>query len=78
MLYEWLDVRLFGWHKLNVHSMGPEVWSNLDLVHFACYYRSNSREGLKRFTIGICRPRRVHDHTVRSPEPRQRRLFPVV
>src|SRR6266850_7304028 len=78
MLYEWLDVSLFGWHKLNVHSMGLEVWRHLDLVHVACDYRSNGREGLKRFTIGICRPRRVHDHTVPSLEPPQGRLFSVV
>src|SRR5258708_4594261 len=59
MLYEWLDVRRSGWHKLNVHSMGPEVWSHLDLVHVACNHCSNGCEGLKRFTIGIRRPRRV-------------------
>src|ERR1700682_370645 len=78
MLYEWLDVRRSGWHKLNVHSMGLEVWSHLDLVHVACDYRSNRREGLQRFAIGICRPRRVHDHTVPSLEPPQRCLFSVV
>src|ERR1700682_1909494 len=43
MLYEWLDVRLSGWHKLNVHSMGLEVWSHLDLVHVACDYRFQKR-----------------------------------
>ena len=53
MLYEWLDVRLFGWHKLNVHSMRLEVWRHLHLVHIAWDYRSNGREGLKRFTIGL-------------------------
>src|SRR5882762_5149548 len=78
MLYEWLDVRRSGWHKLNVHSMGPEVWSHLDLVHVACNHCSNGCEGLKRFTIGIRRPRRVHDHAVPSLEPPQRRLFSVV
>src|SRR3954471_17783713 len=78
MLYEWLDVSRFGWHKLNVPSMGLEVWRHLDLVHVACDDRSNGREGLKRFTIGICRPRRVHDHTVPSLEPPQGRLFSVV
>jgi hypothetical protein len=78
MLYQWFDLRLFGWHKLNVHSMGLEVWSHLDLVHIACDYCSNGREGLKRFAIGICRPRRVHDHTVPSLEPPQRCLFSVV
>ena len=66
MPYEWLDLRFFGWHKLNVHSMGPEVWRHFDLVYVACDYRSNGREGLKRFAIGICRPRRVHDYTVPS------------
>src|SRR6266850_1710789 len=69
MLYEWLDVYFFGWHKLNVHSMRPEVWRHFDLVYVACDHRSNGREGLKRFAIGICRPRRVHDYTVPSLEP---------
>src|SRR5467141_2295656 len=75
MLYEWLDVRFFGWHKLNVHSMGPEVWRHFDLVYVACDHRSNGREGLKRFAIGVCRPRRVHDHTVPSLEPPHWRLL---
>jgi hypothetical protein len=60
----------FGWHKLNLHSMGLEVWRHLDLVHVTCDYRSNGREGLKRFTIGICRPRRVvHRQNRRGTPP---------
>src|ERR1700687_3784733 len=78
MSYEWLDLDFFGWHKLNVHSMGLEVCRHFDLVHVACDHRANGREGLKRFAIGICRPRRVHDHTVPSLEPPQRCLFAVV
>src|SRR6266850_4224631 len=78
MLYEWLDVRFFGWHKLNVHSMRPEVWRHFDLVYVACDHRSNGRESLKRFAIGIYRPRRVHDHTISRLEPPQRRFFSVV
>src|ERR1700730_6045531 len=78
MPYEWLDVCFFGGHKLNVHAMGLEAWSYLDLVHVACDDGSNGREGLKRFTIGIGRPRRVHDHTVPSLEPPQGCLFSVI
>src|SRR5258705_13866576 len=69
---DWLDLRLCGWHKLDVQSIRPEVWRHFDLVYVACDHRSNGREGLKRFAIGICRPRRVHDHTVASLEPSQR------
>src|SRR5438477_4454513 len=78
MSYEWLDLGFFGWHKLNVHSMRLEVWRHFDLVHVACDHRSNGHEGLKRFAIGICGPRRVHDHTVPSLEPPPRCLFFVV
>jgi hypothetical protein len=39
---------------------------------------SNGREDLKRFAIGICRPRRVHDHTVPSLEPPHWCLYSVV
>ena len=78
MLDEWLDVRLSGWQKLNVDSIGLELWRHLDLVHVACDYRSNGREGLKPFAIGVYDPRRVHDHTVPSLEPPQRCLFSVV
>src|SRR3954464_15984918 len=78
MLKKWLDVYFFGWHKLNVHSMRPEVWRHFDLVYVACDHRANGREGLKRFAIGICRPSRGHDQPVPSLEPSYRYPLSVV
>src|SRR3954468_6698182 len=75
---DWLDLRLCGWHKLNVQSIRPEVWRHFDLVYVACDHRANGREGLKRFAIGICRPRRVHDQPVPSLEPSNRYPLSVV
>src|SRR6202521_4869069 len=58
--------------------MGFEGWRHFDLVHIARDPRSNGGEGLKRFAIGICRSRRVHDDTVSSPKPPHCCLFSVI
>jgi hypothetical protein len=75
---EWFDLRFFGWHKLNGHSMRLEIWRHFDLVRVACNHCSNGCEGLKRFAIWVCRPRRIQDHAVPSLEPPHWCLFSVV
>src|ERR1700674_723892 len=58
--------------------MGLEGWRHLDLGDIACDHRSNSCEGLKRFALGIGRPRRVDDDTVPRSKPPHCCLFSVI
>src|SRR5882762_6824593 len=78
LLYEWLDRRFLGRCEVTVHSMRLEGRRHFDLVHVAGDHGANRSEGLKPFTIGICRPRRVHDDAVPSLQPPRGSLCSVI